>query len=346
MVGTTAKSGARRVNAGSNVDRVERVDVRWLRSSWVAPSLGLALALVAACGGDASESSGAGGTTSDGGAALGGGAVGGSGGSGGGSAVGGSGGSGVGGAGGDGGAGGAAPTTEKSAAVELTIEPAGFDAETVVTAGFIAELVPGRLGRFGDCVVIDENLRAAADWVSAGTITVSGAAVPITLVPEPLPNQQGMGYPPFTNSDQNLWTIGASLTVTAAGDVVSAFSGTVVAPDPVTITEPDLSSGLMINPSQDLSLAWTGGAADQVAIELSVQGIRIECDFAASDGAGMIPKEALQLLPSGTGAVFGVVEGLDELQLADDWLVLLIARTRASSSSSAEGNFRAIVAVP
>jgi hypothetical protein len=158
---------------------------------------------------------------------------------------------------------------------------------------------------------------------SAGVITVDGAKVPITLTPAmPTP-----GYPPF-QSPMPLWSGGETITVTAAGADVPAFTAHATAPARVTVTAP--AAGMLTLPrSADLTVTWTNGGAGEVHLTLDadpsapLQGSSLDCRFPSSAGTATVPSAALQLLPAGhaqlqiaTGAPIDLQAGDYALQIS------------------------------
>jgi hypothetical protein len=143
-----------------------------------------------------------------------------------------------------------------------------------------------------------------------------------------------MGQYTTFNDYQPLFAAGDTLTVSAPGDLVPAFSATVTAPAQPTVTSPPVAGGmqLMWTRSSDLPLTWSGGAAGTLQVALIASGQAmvppsgINCTFAASDGTGAIPGAALQLLPTGPAAVY-VTVGSQSVVAAGSWSVTVSAST-------------------
>lgn len=130
---------------------------------------------------------------------------------------------------------------------------------------------------------------------SAGTITVSGGTHPVTLVP---------AYD-YQESPMSLWNGGETLRFDATGGDIPAFSGTLVAPNRITLT----NVLAVVDRSRDLVLAWTGGGSGQLSLNASVKtgpmsDVVLTCQLAASAGRGTIAAELLSRFPAGVeGAV-------------------------------------------
>lgn len=147
----------------------------------------------------------------------------------------------------------------------------------------------------GGCVLQDwdPDLR----WYSAGAITVAGADAPITLTPDgPAPEARYSGA-------SATWAPGATLTVTAAGGDVPAFSGQVVAPAALDafIAPSSLSR------SQPATIDWTAGDGDAVWIWIYTVGATTATEHVLrctvpDTGSATVPAEALALLSAAEDA--------------------------------------------
>jgi hypothetical protein len=135
--------------------------------------------------------------------------------------------------------------------------------------------------------------------VSAGTITITGAAQAITLTPtaENAYNTFMVATPLFNG--------GESITFAAAGATVPGFMKSNTTPTKATITAPTKPSSsspyLMMSRSSDFTVSWTGGGTGQLQVALnSIQGdARVFCRFEASAGTAKIPSAALMTLEAG-----------------------------------------------
>ncbi|HVV85398.1 MAG TPA: hypothetical protein VHE35_20205 [Kofleriaceae bacterium] len=111
------------------------------------------------------------------------------------------------------------------------------------------------LGQVGAC--------ATPPQYSAGAITIAGLAVPLTLRPDP----SSHFYASPAGLPDDLFADGATITATAAGDQVDAFSLTTggVAP----LVSPYVGATLGLTPGQPYALTWTAGGGD-ARIQLEV----------------------------------------------------------------------------
>jgi hypothetical protein len=158
--------------------------------------------------------------------------------------------------------------------------------------------------RIDNCVVLDcpESLRIAPQYgeMSAGTVTVSGGAQPVTVAPDG-------GYYGITGSnEEGLYAPGETITVDIAGDGdIPAHTLTATAPPAITIIAPDvgppepLTSRVTIDLSQDLLVEWTNGSTGTVRAGLGAHdayGERrtsVACTADASAGQMTIPSGIL-----------------------------------------------------
>jgi hypothetical protein len=250
---------------------------------------------------------------------------------------------GAGGAGGDGSGSGAGPSSGSGGgtagpgggpSVEPNPEHAGIvqifngtiqDGTETITGTFgIAYFfdAPGADG--GDCTVTthgDCKVRTCTGGtpstptsVSAGTITVEGKET-LILTPDATNDYELAGGTGL------LWDPGQTITISAAGAEVPAFTHALQASSPVTVTSPaapPADTPLSLDRSKDFVLTWTGGTTGAVTTLWKVEGtdpfVSIQCAFAASDGEGTVPAAALQALPeSGSGDILLVGGRLDTI---------------------------------
>jgi hypothetical protein len=178
---------------------------------------------------------------------------------------------------------------------------------------------------------------AGGTQVSAGTITVTGGSATKTLMPVAAMSKDGgaaEGYLPLGNA--GTISPGDTLTITASGATVPAFSASIAEPDIIAITEPELAdaSSFTFSRSSDLAVAWTGGGAVgslTVAIGQIVGGTitTVACVFPESAGSGVIPAAALGLLMPSTALPGGALGGTsltfttsaDQEVTAGDWTI-------------------------
>lgn len=326
------------------------------------------LALVAACSSDESSGGSGGGSAgtgasssggqgaANGDASLGGSAGGGSGGASGagGSASGGASGGGSGGASGSGGG-----SAKKGGTVTLTQAVAIIGSNQYpsysFSAGFVDQVSaatgnPCKETKAGACTVLacttpnpdpDAGPPPAAPQASAGNIAVTGALEALTLAPK------ADGSYDFLGGSKLMWNDKASLTITAAGGKVPAFSATLQGAGPLLVTSPKLdpASPMTINRSQPFALTWPGASVGTATVVFvrSVKGATttdsttLRCEYPASDGKATIAASALQNIPAGPNGSVSVYAGAAQQVTAGDWLVYV---TEISGSNVAQATFQ------
>ena len=151
---------------------------------------------------------------------------------------------------------------------------------------------------------------------SAGAITISGGSRTITLTP----GTDGV-YPTEVDSANALYAGGETLTFTAAGDAVPAFTDTFLAPAVAQVTSPATPAGnaaLPISRDSDFSVSWSGGAAGDVTIGIYPQptGATITCTFPASAGSGSVPASLLGKLAAGPASYGGFLRATHHLEVS------------------------------
>lgn len=177
-------------------------------------------------------------------------------------------------------------------------------------------------GTIGACAI--ENCTTTAPPTTyAGTITITGAAMPISLDKDPMyPNQ-------YTELDvfQALFLGGENITFSATGADVPAFNTQLVAPPKVTLTtpaEPAAGGSILMSQSQDFTIRWSGDNASSDVLEVQVLDAssveRILCKFPAPAGSAVIPAQALATIPGPTGAL-QVASFVETTVTASDWHV-------------------------
>lgn len=174
-----------------------------------------------------------------------------------------------------------------------------------------------------NCVLTQACAAPAAQPVSAGTVTATGAAVPISLAPK-----ADATYPMLSDYMATApWLAGGeTVDVTATGATVPAFHGTVTAPNRPTITAPAMPAAgamLAVTRASGFSTTWTGGGAGKLEIYLSSGSTTLVCDLDASAGSGTIPAATLAMLPAGSGAFAMSSISTHEVD-AGDWAVQLV----------------------
>jgi len=167
----------------------------------------------------------------------------------------------------------------------------------------------------GACKVQQCMTTAPAGAQSAGTITITGAMKPLSLVPG-----ADMAYAQQT-SQTTLFGGGEMITFAAAGATVPAFSITVTTPGKATITapaKPAVGAVLVVNRAQDFTVSWTGGGSGTVQVYLSDSAKSLFCRFPASAGSGKVPASALGMLAPGSGA-FAMASIGEATKTAGEW---------------------------
>jgi hypothetical protein len=272
--------------------------------------------VLAGCGADetssATSSSGANSSTGGGGGAGG---------------MGGSGGGGGNGADGGGGSGGSDRKLDGS--VLAAASPLPFPPGTAVNAAFYGQPNDAILNEDGVCVHT-QLTGSAPTLVSAGVITVTGGTSPISI------NFDGQDYPGFSDVT-SFWTPGTTITFTAAGDVVPAFSTPLEAPGVIDVTQPAFDSAIVMNRTQDFPIAWTGNTAGVVVVSVSTVGEFITCRFPSAAGAAVVPSAVLQFMTPGPVNLVITCANFADLSLANDWEVR-VALTGRSTSATAPNN--------
>jgi len=155
----------------------------------------------------------------------------------------------------------------------------------------------------GACILLDCTQAAPAP-VSAGTITITGATLPISLVPG-----TDKKYAGLSSQTQTYYTDGAMVSFAASGADVPAFTVGLTTPSKATITAPveppSASPYLMVSRASPFSVSWTGGGSGQIQVALfagSPSTKWIVCRFPASAGSGSVPTSTIAMLPAGQGS--------------------------------------------
>jgi hypothetical protein len=138
-------------------------------------------------------------------------------------------------------------------------------------------------------------------YLNAGTITITGGAIsPIKLTPTT--TMLGTTYPDGLKGTETLFATGTTLCFGCTGGAtIPAFSGQVIAPAPVTITQPanfdsmtNIASSVSWTPSNATRVELTVGKYDAAQAGTTI----ITCEAKDADGAVTIPPELTAKLPS------------------------------------------------
>lgn len=157
--------------------------------------------------------------------------------------------------------------------------------------------------------------------VSAGTIDITGGIVDLSLTPD------GNNTYNYGDQVQHYFVDGDTVTFTAEGDVVPAFSTTLGAPDAVILTSDQLGSS--IDSANDLVVTWETGPTEGTltfglgAYVMDAGGLtshNLTCTYAVDAGTATIPSAALQSMPTGMVS-FAIVSVSAELLTVDDWSI-------------------------
>ncbi len=169
----------------------------------------------------------------------------------------------------------------------------------------------------GPCAVRNCGTAQPQGAQSAGTITITGATKPLSLVPGT--DKQYVQQTSMTS----LFNGGEMITFAAAGADVPAFTVSLTTPTKATITapaKPAAGSLLAINRAQDYSVSWSGGGSGQVQIFLAGAGGQpsLFCKFPASAGTGKVPTAALMTMGAGSGS-FAMAAISETSKTSGDW---------------------------
>jgi hypothetical protein len=209
-------------------------------------------------------------------------------------------------------------------------------------AGFSATPSPGGATcngtKSGDCCYTPpsgSSTGSTLTYVSAGDIVVKDGSNTIATMSA---GTQGGVMNVYTTSSQQVatlkWQGGDTLSFTAAGGTVNAFSGTVVAPELMQNITPILSTmtPTMVSASSDFTVGWTAGTTSGVACSVFVGASKgmtpdgsISCNGMDSAGSITVPAALLAKMASG-----------------DD---LTIVVTRLASSTVTAGNVKVLIGV-
>ncbi|MBW2460228.1 MAG: hypothetical protein JRH11_01195 [Deltaproteobacteria bacterium] len=178
---------------------------------------------------------------------------------------------------------------------------------------------------------------------SAGVITTTGGAVDVSVTPE------ADGNYPITSGVGLVFNGGETLTMTAAGDAVPAFSGNVPAPYAITVSAPSfMSPPLSIDRTMDFTVTWTSVEAEPGVVTVVLNGsgpymvtgartVSLLCTFPGADGTGTILASHLANLPTSIlggpdGSLAIATSNLQRIT-ASGWTVDLTASLIATSDT-------------
>jgi len=141
----------------------------------------------------------------------------------------------------------------------------------------------------GECKIADCPQHTSLTDAQAGKITVGS----YELNPDTADEYTGLSFP-----NTVAFKPGDSLTVSAAGGSVGAFTETLTVPSLITVTAPVLTSGKLDLPlGTDFDVTWTNGGTGSVVVQIgggtSTNSKLLTCRFDASKGAATVPVATL-----------------------------------------------------
>jgi hypothetical protein len=190
----------------------------------------------------------------------------------------------------------------------------------------------------GPCEVAICGTPNPQGYVSAGTVVLS-SDVMTQQVAQLINGTYDSVYFPG-----DLWSApGVTITVSAPGGDVPAFSAQLPAPAVVTI--PDATSVAIgtATHGQDIALTWQGGGACQATFEFFERRgdttYDAVCAFPSTDGSGTIPAAALAGFPGGTDPSYTFTCTVTTNLTAGDWAIEIraLADARTPAGNTSEG---------
>jgi hypothetical protein len=180
---------------------------------------------------------------------------------------------------------------------------------------------------------------------SAGTITITGGSISPSFVLNPT----GAGGPYATVSAQKQsFNAGDTLSVTATGGQVPAFSGkTVTAPGEITLTAPmfDAIGQTSFSRATPLAVTWTGASSGSILVLLTtsqpnVRAVEVACIYPAPTGSASVPAAVLGMIDKADGKTISGRLGVQPIVDAPftSGMYSVVFRARATSQG---GNFTA-----
>ena len=213
---------------------------------------------------------------------------------------------------------------------KMTI-PTGSLVNYAVTASFTKITYWGQGGNNcdisseGACTVYKCDTSApgtSIEYVAAGTITITGGKAPLTLAFD-----AGTGIY-STYATDLLWSDGATLTVSASGGVVPAFSATVTGVAQVVLVKPALPAAgvkLPVSTNGPMAFQWSGSSVGTITAMMSqsttAPSVTVRCVFDASAGAGSAPAAAMNAFPAGASGTLTVLGSETKDAAVPDWTV-------------------------
>lgn len=191
------------------------------------------------------------------------------------------------------------------------------DSTPVVIAMFMNGPLYKTLASADGCDAIEDM---PASSLAAGSITVTGTTSDVTLA-------QGSLNSPYTANPPapaDLFAAGATLTVTATGAIVPAFTGDVVAPQPLA----DVLFPGSISRAAPATITWTAGTSDTMwflvaSADATPGGMLCK---APDNGSFTLTTDAIGLLPPAVTTLTIVAYRMNEVPVtAGAWTVYVRA---------------------
>jgi len=164
----------------------------------------------------------------------------------------------------------------------------------------------------------------APTMTSAGTIALADNGTAIGTI-----TFGGASYP--TSVTTSTWKAGDTLSVTAAGDVVKGFTGSVVAPDTLAVTAP-AGGTAQASITKDMAITWTPGTAPGATI-IAYMGAAVDdthrgtLKCLADDAAGAltVPASILGHFRSGGTGAMALARGTSSFVTSENANIEIIA---------------------
>jgi hypothetical protein len=141
----------------------------------------------------------------------------------------------------------------------------------------------------------------------------------------------------FVSFSGDLWSqAGSTVTVTAPGADVPAF--TQQFPAPANLSIPSSSSLALATATRgnDIAITWQGGGSCQATFDFYVrQGLTTysaSCSFPSTDGSGTIPAAGLEPIPAGLKATYTFSCTVINELVVGDWEIKVRALADARTS--------------
>jgi hypothetical protein len=142
----------------------------------------------------------------------------------------------------------------------------------------------------------------------AGALTVAGAALPISLMPDIHGFYENVNE--YSSKPSPLWKGGETLQLFAKGGAIPAFELHLQAPKPIVMTEPvQTHNAVVVNGDKALTVRWIGGG-DVTHVNVSpnsydsaVGYLSILCMFPSSAQMGVVPPTMLSRVAGGEASV-------------------------------------------